>query len=180
MWELFLVFFEIGLFTFGGGYAMMSLIKGEVVTRGWLSQEQFYNFIAISETTPGPFAINVATFVGTQHSGILGALVTTSALILPSFIVISIVYYLYSSFINQMGIQAFLKGIKIAVVGIIGVTGVELLIKELNKQGGWAIDYKALIIIVIIAPLMYHFKKISPIIWILLGGVLGILVNLIK
>ena len=86
--KLFLVFFKIGLFTFGGGYAMIPLIKSEVVTRGWLLEEEVISFIAISESTPGPFALNMATFIGTSQAGILGALTVTLGVVLPSFIII--------------------------------------------------------------------------------------------
>ena len=88
--ELFWVFFQIGLFTFGGGYAMIPMIQDLVVDeKKWVTYEEIMNFIAISESTPGPFAINMATFVGTTQYGLLGAIVATIAVILPSFIIIS-------------------------------------------------------------------------------------------
>ena len=101
--ELFLTFFKIGLFTFGGGYAMLPLIQSEVITKGWMQPEEIINFIAVSESTPGPFAINCATYVGSQmgsrlggfeneiFAAILGGALATLGVVLPSFIIILIV-----------------------------------------------------------------------------------------
>ena len=86
--QLFLTFLKIGAFTFGGGYAMIPLIRESVLGYGWLSEEQILNFIAIAESTPGPIAVNMATFVGASQAGILGALVATLGVVLPSFIII--------------------------------------------------------------------------------------------
>ena len=88
---LFLTFFKIGAFTFGGGYAMLPLIQEEVLKKAWLSQQEIIDFIAVSESTPGPFAVNMATFIGSQTGGILGAVCATLGVVLPSFIIILIV-----------------------------------------------------------------------------------------
>ena len=104
--ELFYIFFLIGLFTFGGGYAMIPMIQEQVVGKGWMSEAQLTDFIAISETTPGPFAINISTFVGSQTGGILGAVCATLGVILPSFIIILIVSLIISKFLNNR----FVKG----------------------------------------------------------------------
>ena len=89
--ELFITFFKIGAFTFGGGYAMLPLIQEEVLSKGWISAESLVNFIAISESTPGPFAVNMATFVGSAQGGFLGAFLATLGVVLPSFIIILII-----------------------------------------------------------------------------------------
>ena len=89
--KLLWTFFKIGLFTIGGGYAMIPMIKSEVVAVGWLTESELLDFMAISESTPGPFAVNVATFVGFNEAGVLGALCSTLGVILPSFIIILIV-----------------------------------------------------------------------------------------
>jgi chromate transport protein ChrA len=89
--KLFLTFFEIGLFTFGGGYAMISLIRDRAVTLGWLAEEELLNMIAVSESTPGPIAVNMATFVGSTQGGILGSLAATLGVVLPSFIIILLI-----------------------------------------------------------------------------------------
>ena len=98
IWELFFTFFKIGLFTFGGGYAMIPMIQDEIVTRGWMSMTQLVDFIAISESTPGPFAVNIATFVGESVSGFSGAFAATFGVILPSFIVILLVAKYFMTF----------------------------------------------------------------------------------
>ena len=90
-WELFITFFKIGLFTFGGGYAMLPLIQEEVIAHNWIPMEDLINFIAVSESTPGPFAINMATYIGTQMGGLLGGVCATLGVVLPSFIIILIV-----------------------------------------------------------------------------------------
>ena len=89
--ELFLSFFKRGLFTFGGGYAMISLVMETCISKNWLTEEEIMNFIAICESTPGPIAVNMATFIGTSQAGILGAIVATIGVVLPSFIVILII-----------------------------------------------------------------------------------------
>ena len=96
--ELFLTFFKVGLFTFGGGYAMLPMIREEVISHGWLSQSELIDFIAVSESTPGPFAVNIATFIGTRTGGLFGSLCATLGVVLPSFIVIMIVARFYQKF----------------------------------------------------------------------------------
>ena len=86
--ELFIEFFLIGLFTFGGGYAMIPLVKDLVIEKGWLTEEAFYNFLGVCESTPGPIAINMATYVGSTQGGVLGSIVATLGVVLPSFIII--------------------------------------------------------------------------------------------
>ena len=95
---LFLEFFKIGLFTFGGGYAMIPLVKETVLTHNWLTEEQFYNFLGVCESTPGPIAINMATYVGNVQGGILGSLIASIAVILPSFIIILIIAAILKNF----------------------------------------------------------------------------------
>ena len=90
--QLFLTFFEVGLFTFGGGYAMISLIREKALAFGWLSEEELLNMIAVSESTPGPIAVNMATFVGSAEGGFLGSLVATLGVVLPSFIIILLIF----------------------------------------------------------------------------------------
>ena len=96
--ELFLTFFKIGLFTFGGGYAMLPFIQEAVVTNKWMPEEEIVNFIAVSESTPGPFAVNISTYVGAEMGGFLGSVCATLGVVLPSFIVILIVSRIYDAF----------------------------------------------------------------------------------
>ena len=117
--ELFLTFFEIGLFTFGGGYAMISLIRDKALTLGWLTEEELLNMIAVSESTPGPIAVNMATFVGSSQGGILGSLVATLGVVLPSFIIILIISAFVRNFLSFKGVKAFLSGVRPCIVALI-------------------------------------------------------------
>ncbi|NCC47263.1 MAG: chromate transporter, partial [Bacteroidia bacterium] len=116
--QLFISFFQIGLFTFGGGYAMISLIQNEVVVnKGWIDSSAFTDIIAISQMTPGPIGINSATYIGYSVSGnILGSIVATFAVCLPSFIIILLIAFLYKQFKNNKWTEAALRGIKPVII----------------------------------------------------------------
>ena len=119
--ELFLTFFMIGAFTFGGGYAMLPLMQEQVTLR-WgdvISQETIVNFVAVSESTPGPFAVNMATYVGSEMGGLLGSACATLGVVLPSFIVILIVAKCYDKFRNSSVVKGCMSGLKPAVIGMI-------------------------------------------------------------
>ncbi len=124
--KLFLTFFKIGAFTFGGGYAMLPLIQAEVISNRWVAHEEFVNFIAVSESTPGPFAINMATYVGTELGGIFGALCATLGVVLPSFMVILAVAKFYEKFKNSKIVKGCMSGLKPAVIGLIGAAAVSI------------------------------------------------------
>ncbi len=183
--ELFLTFFKIGLFTFGGGYAMIPLIQGEVVSNGWLSSDQILNFIAVSESTPGPIAINMATFVGSSQAGFLGATCATLGVILPSFIIILIIASVMKGLLKFAGVKAFLSGIRPVVVGLIVGTGITIIMQVIFgfsniKTSTIKFDYKALIIFLIIAGISMFVKgktkkAISPILLIVISAVLGLI-----
>ncbi len=117
--ELFWTFLTIGLFTFGGGYAMLPLIQDTVVSHGWMSEEAVLNFVAVSESTPGPFAINAATYVGSEMGGLLGAFCATLGVVLPSFIIILIVAKCYDKFRDSRVIRGCMSGLKPATIGLI-------------------------------------------------------------
>lgn len=119
-WELFYVFFLIGAFTFGGGYAMIAMIQQQVVSRGWMETGQLVEFIAIAESTPGPIAVNMATFVGTRLGGIWGAAAATLGVVLPSFLVILVIARCYQAFRQSKWVKSIMSGLKPAVVGLIG------------------------------------------------------------
>lgn len=118
--NLFINFFKIGLFTFGGGYAMIPMIQELVLSNKWMDTKQMVDFIAISETTPGPLAINMSTYVGYEVAGIPGAICSTFAVALPSFIVIILVARAYKKFKDNKVVVAVMNGIKPAVVGLVG------------------------------------------------------------
>ncbi len=117
--ELFLTFFKIGLFTFGGGYAMLPFIQEEVKIHGWLNDAQLINFVAVSESTPGPFAVNISTYVGIETGGIFGAVCATLGAVLPSFLVILIVARFYEKFKTSKVVAGCMSGLKPCAIGLI-------------------------------------------------------------
>lgn len=118
--ELFLIFLKIGAFTFGGGYSMIAMIQYESEQHGWLSQSELVDFVALSESTPGPLAVNMATFVGMKTGGLLGAVLATLGVVLPSFVTILIIAKCYERFKTSKTVGAVMSGLKPAVVGMIG------------------------------------------------------------
>lgn len=183
--ELFWTFFKIGLFTFGGGYAMIPMIKSEVVSKGWILENQIIDFIGISESTPGPFAINIATLIGSEMGGFLGALVSTIGVILPSFIIILIIATIFKTFSKNKYVKGALKGIKPVVVGLIGITAITLCIStigiNIKNIGSSNFSLTSLVLIVILFTFYIGYKKIfkknmSPILLILISALFGILV----
>ena len=130
--DLFITFFKIGLFTFGGGYAMIPLIQAEVQAHKWMALEDLINFIAVSESTPGPFAINISTYIGAEKGGILGSLCATLGVVLPSFIIIFVISKFLDNFLEITVIANAFKGIKIAVGLLIIDAGIKF-IKKMKK-----------------------------------------------
>ena len=182
--KLFVTFFEIGLFTFGGGYAMISLIREKTLALGWLTEEELLNMIAVSESTPGPIAVNMATFVGSTQGGILGSLAATLGVILPSFIIILLISALIRSFLKYKGVQAFLGGVRPCVVALILATAITMLLSTLlgitTVNGGFAPDVRGILILAILVAIALIFQKIkrrkpSPILMILISAGLGML-----
>ncbi len=176
--ELFITFFKIGLFTFGGGYAMLPLIKEEVVAHKWMEIEEVINFIAISESTPGPFAINCATYVGMETGGVLGAICATLGVVLPSFIVILIVARFYKQFKESKIVSSVMTGLRPAVIGLIGSALVSMVMTVFLPNGFdfTSIAIPDLLVSLAIAVIMtiLVFKKVHPIIIIVLSAVAGI------
>lgn len=182
-WYLFIEFLKIGLFTFGGGYAMLPLIKEVVLKYSWLTEEQFFDFIGVCESTPGPVAINMATYIGSMQGGFLGSLIATFAVVLPSFIIILLVASILKKFINNRFFQQALLGIKAVIIGLIFSTGITLLIKLLGFESltVFNFNFSSLIILLclfILYTLLYKIKKvkINAIALILTSAGLGIIV----
>ena len=117
--ELFITFFKIGTFTIGGGYAMLPLIQKEVLLHGWMSESELLDFIAVSESTPGPFAVNIATYTGITVSGLMGAFFATLGVILPSFLIILCVARFFERFSKSKAVKGVMSGLKPAVIGLI-------------------------------------------------------------
>ena len=185
--SIFWMFFKIGLFTFGGGYAMIPLIEQEVVGGGYIESQLLYDFIGIAESTPGPIAINMATFIGTHELGLLGAAAATIGVALPSFIIILLIASLGGKFLNSRIVNEAFKGLKPAVIGLILSVSIVLIIRgvlpniELSKLifDFTQFNYRNLIILIIVFLFAFIRKKTSPIQIILLSAILGIGIYLI-
>lgn len=178
LWELFITFFKIGAFTFGGGYAMLPLIEEQVLAHGWLPQEQLINFIAVSESTPGPFAINIATYIGSVKGGVLGSAAATLGVVLPSFIVILIVAKCYEKFKKSRYVMGVMTGLKPAVIGLISAAIVSMA-GIVFAPNGFSLEifkqrdtYVSLVIFAL--ALLLTFKKKHPILIICLSAAIGI------
>ena len=184
--ELFYVFFFIGLFTFGGGYAMIPMINEEVISRGWMSETTLTNYIAISEATPGPFAINIATAVGNNTAGVLGAICSTIGVVLPSFIIILILAFILTKFLKNKYVQGALKGVQPIVIALILSTAITFFVKNVVFSGNQIsreinFDKTSFVIFLILGGLAIIYKKVqkknlSPLLILLLAALLGILV----
>lgn len=170
---LFFSFFKIGLFTVGGGYAMIPLIQQIVLEKNWLTELQTIDFIGISESTPGPFAINMATFVGMQVKGILGALSATIGVVLPSFIIILIIARSYDKFMRNKYFQYAILGVRPIVIGSIVSVILSVSFISFFKDQSY-LDYKAIIIFLILF-FASRKLKVTPVFIIIISGVLGIL-----
>lgn len=183
---LFLEFFKIGLFTFGGGYAMIPLVKEVVLEYGWLTESEFYNFIGICESTPGPIAINMATYIGARQGDLLGSICATVGVILPSFIIIILIAALLKNIIKNSYVQAFLTGIKPVVLGLIASTGLILFAKAIGYVNLKTFNFNlpatiifGVLVILYFGVLKLFKKKLSAVSIILISAILGILISII-
>lgn len=178
--SLFITFFKIGLFTFGGGYAMIPLIFEEVQAHSWLSSEELINFVAVAESTPGPFAINIATYIGTVTAGmgfygILGSICATLGVVLPSFIIILIISHFYKKFKENKYVAGAFTGLKPCVVGLVGYAAINIG-KTVFFPTGLVFNIETAICLGIFAIMtVLSFKKVQPIIIIVASAVLGII-----
>ena len=181
--ELFLTFLKIGAVSFGGGYAMIPMLTDEVLAHGWLTESELMNFIAVSESTPGPIAINMATFIGASQGGFAGALLATLGVVTPAFVIILAVAAVIKGLMKFAGVKAFLSGVRPVVVGLIISTGILMFFTVVagyeKVSEPLTFDYKAAIIFGLIAAVYIVYKKIkkksiSPLILILLSAVSGI------
>lgn len=194
---LFWEYFKIGLFTIGGGYAMLPMVQQVIEKYGWLTRKELINFIGVAESTPGPFAINLATFVGINvgsqtslgiFGGFLGAAVATFAVVLPSLIIIIIVTKLFQKFRTNKYVQGVLYGIRPVVVGLIlsavlsvgcAVILPNLNLTSINKEGFSQFNWISLIIVAVFFPLSrikIKGKKIHPILLIIAAAAVGVVV----
>lgn len=170
---LFICFFKIGAFTFGGGYVMLSLLENEFVEKkGWLTKEEFLDMVAIAESTPGPIAINSATFIGYKTAGVLGSMFATLGVALPSFIIIYVISLFLDKFLTLTLIANAFKGIQACVVYLIGSVGIKLF-KQMEKK---ALPV-AIMSVVLVCMITFSLLavKFSSIIYILVSGTLGVI-----
>ena len=177
--ELFITFFKVGLFTFGGGYAMLPMIQEEVISHGWMELEDLVDFVAVSESTPGPFAVNIATFVGFRTGNVIGALAATLGVVLPSFIIILIVARFVTKFKDSFVVKGCLSGLKPAVIGLIGSAILTMVVSTVGPLiTGWSTftspAFYITLVIFVLAALMIFWRKLNPIFVILISAALGI------
>ena len=174
--ELLWVFFLIGAFTFGGGYAMIAMIQQQVVSRGWMGMEEIIDFVAIAESTPGPIAVNMATFLGTRMGGLLGAACATLGVVLPSFVVILIVAQCYQAFRRSKWVQGVMSGLKPAVVGLIAGAAVTVAAAIFAPASGNA-SWVWWVLLAVMLGVSSKWKKLHPIVIICICALVGILVG---
>ena len=183
--QLFYTFFLIGLFTFGGGYAMIPMIEDQIVGKGWMTDTQLSDFIAISESTPGPFAINISTFVGSQTAGIFGAVCSTIGVVLPSLIIIILVAIILSKFLKNRFVQGALNGVKPVIIGLITATAIIFFVKMALFAGNpifsqtVVFNRAGVALLIVLASFAFIYKigqkkSLNPILLLFLSAVLGI------
>lgn len=177
-WTLFLTFLKIGAFTFGGGYAMIALLENEfVIKKKWIKHDEFLDMVAIAESTPGPVAINSATYIGYKIDGISGALASTVAVCIPSFVIIYLISLFFNQFLALKYVGYAFKGIQVCVIYLILSAGISML-KGLKKN---ALNI-ALLSIVMLIMIVFSLTSVnfSSIFYILICGVIGLVVYMIK
>lgn len=179
--ELFITFFKIGLFTFGGGHAMIPLLTEEVLSKSWATQDVIYEFIAIAESTPGTIAINMATFVGYDQLFVLGAIFTTLGVMLPSFIIIIIIAKVFHHFADNKYVVGFLNGVKPIVVGVVLSVGIDFFMESVFEMGEityfnqFIFDWRTILIFTFVFALTRYKTRVHPIFVVVLSGGLGYL-----
>ena len=191
---LFITFFKIGLFSFGGGYGTIPLIEGEVVNRGYISSEDFLNFVGVAESTPGPFAVNIATFIGSNlgteltgsvWGGLLGGVLATFAVVFPAFIIMLIIAAILKNFTKNKWVKGFMEGVQPFVIGLIISTGLLIIVQNIYVNFGDftsapSINVTAIIVTAIILATNFIYKLIkkknlSAIPLILISAALGLI-----
>ena len=182
--KLFLTFIKIGVVSFGGGYGMISLIRDDCLANGWLTEEELLNFIAVAESTPGPIAVNMATFVGSSQGGIPGAFLSTLGVVLPSFVIILLIATVFTKLLKYAGVKAVLGGIRPAIIALILGTAFTMFlslgfgIKNVHSAPNF--DYRTLVVFAVICAISFAYSKwknksFSSILLIVISGALGVL-----
>ncbi len=176
-WELFYVFFTVGLFTFGGGHAMIPLMQQEIVAHGWIDAQTVIDFIAVSESTPGPFAVNMATFVGYRMGGAFGCFCSVLGIVLPSFLIILLIAKFFKNFGDNKYVKGVFSFLRPAVCGLIAYAASSITVTAIAEYSGEVayINIYAVGLIALLFWISSKFKKLHPIALIVLSAILGIL-----
>jgi len=184
---LFLEFLKIGAFTFGGGYAMIPLIKEVVLTHGWMDEHQFLNMVGVSEVTPGPIAVNMATYVGATQGGLLGAFFATLGVILPAFLIMLLISVLIKKFWKNKYVKAALGGIKFVAIALIASSALTLFMDVLfpyhvgaNASITPNFTYTKIFVLIVAGTFLLRIilkKKPSPVYVIIMSALVGIMVG---
>ncbi|TCK90635.1 chromate transporter [Natranaerovirga hydrolytica] len=180
--NLFIEFFKIGIFSYGGGLAMLPLLQDTAISRGWITASQFADLIAISESTPGPIAINMATFIGFNSGGVFGSIIASLAVVLPAFILALILAKFLQHFNKHPMVQSVLIGVKAAVIGLVCTAVLQVALVSLYQSGYGQLltfykdlDYKAIILFIIMLLGVIKYRK-NPIIYISIAGIIGAII----
>ena len=180
--DLLIGFLKVGLFAFGGAYGAIPLIRDVVLAYGWLNDEMLTYMIAVSESTPGPIMVNLATYVGSSQAGFPGALIATAAVVLPSFIIILLIMALLKKLVKNPYVQAILRGMKPCIIGIILATGLYMILHNcVDSSIQFSLNTTAIIMTVVLSAVYFGSGKIlkkgiSPIGLIGISAVAGIII----
>ena len=180
--DLLIGFLKVGLFAFGGAYGAIPLIRDVVLSYDWIEDEMLTYMIAVSESTPGPIMVNLATYVGSSQAGFRGALIATTAVVLPSFIIILLIMVLLKKLLKNPYVQAILRGLKPCIIGIILATGIFMILQHsAGSPGALSFDTTAIIMTIVLGTVYFGSRKvlkngISPIGLIGISALAGLIV----
>ena len=180
--DLLIGFLKVGLFAFGGAYGAIPLIRDVVLSYGWIEDEMLTYMIAVSESTPGPIMVNLATYVGSSQAGFCGALIATTAVVLPSFIIILLIMILLKKQLKNPFVQVVLRGLKPCIIGIILATGIFMIMQHsIGSFSALSVNTNAIIMTVVLGAVYFGSRKvlkncISPIVLIGISALAGLIV----
>ncbi|TRZ41584.1 chromate transporter [Robertkochia solimangrovi] len=177
LWKLFLVFFKIGLFSFGGGLAMVPLFITEFEKHGWMTRHEFFNVLSLAQMTPGAIAMNSSTYVGNHVAGVIGGIIATFSLAAPSVIIMLFMSRFLIKVKHHPAKIAIFKGLNPATIGLIAYAGIQIAHTTFFKNDYSVIHWKALVIFAAIFILQFMIKKVNPIFMIILAAGAGILLG---
>lgn len=176
--KLLFSFLKIGLFSFGGAYGAIPLIRDVVIANNWADAEMFANLVALSEATPGPIMVNMATYIGSRQAGIFGAALATFGVVFPSFVIVLIVAILFRNLLKKSYVQSVLKGVKPCLMGVILATGAYMAFSACFEKNTFSVDLKAGIILLLLTAILFSYQKFrkkefSPILLIVFAAICG-------